>query len=116
MRRCTSFSAGCSPRASAAAAWAMVNPVPVSREPTTGGTSAPQTPETQPGSVDRLSIGGERHGDVAPRRVGVGADLVGGLDELDGLLALDRGQRHIELDRQVEAAAVVGVQGDLGVD
>ena len=40
-----------SPRSSAATAWATVNPVPVSTEPISGGTSEPQTPVSQPSEV-----------------------------------------------------------------
>src|SRR3954447_3348726 len=121
MRRCTSVSATGSPRSSAAAAWAKGIPVPVSSEPTTGGTSAPQMPDAQAGSnagsgLDQLAIDRQLDGDVAPRRVGVRAHLVSGLDQLDGLLAVDGRQGHVQLDRQLEAAAVVGVQRDLGLD
>ncbi len=41
------MSGGCSPRSSAAAAALTVSPVPVSSEPISGGTSAPQTPVSQ---------------------------------------------------------------------
>jgi REP element-mobilizing transposase RayT len=51
IRRCTSVNGGDSPRSSAAAAWSSVRPVPVRIEPTSGGTSAPQTPVSQPSAT-----------------------------------------------------------------
>src|SRR3954463_9956339 len=110
MRRWTSVSATASPRSSFFAACATVIPTPVRTLPTTGGTSAPQTPLGQgsASNLDGLPIDGDLHGDVAPHRVGVRADLVGGRDQLDRLLALDARDVQFELDLEVEAAALVG--------
>lgn len=51
MLRWTGVSAGSSPRRTAAAACLIVSPVPVSTEPISGGTSAPQIPVSQPSDM-----------------------------------------------------------------
>jgi hypothetical protein len=51
MRSWIGVTGGVSPRSSAAAAWASVSPVPVRTCPISGGTSAPQTPVSQPSAM-----------------------------------------------------------------
>jgi hypothetical protein len=66
---------------------------------------------------DRRAVGGQRHVDVAARRVGVRADTVRRLHQRDRLLGvLHRGQCHVELDGQLEAALLGGQQAHAGLD
>ncbi len=68
--------------------------------------AAPPGPhlDRDPPLVDGLPVGRQQHVDVAARRVRVRADLVRRAHELDRLLGvLDRGQRHVQLDRDREA-------------
>src|SRR3954469_8699945 len=54
----------------------------------------------------RRAVDDDRHGDVAARRVGVGAHLVRGVDELAPELRVDAlGQLDVEHDAEAEAGA-----------
>src|SRR5438552_12570141 len=69
------------------------------------------------GLRDRLAVGRQRHLDVVTGGVGVGTHAVGRPHELDGLLLiLDRGQAHVELHGELEAALLGREQRHLGVD
>src|SRR4029077_13533775 len=74
------------------------------------------TPPPAALAVDRDAVGGQHDLDVAPGGVGVGANPVGGTDQLDRVVALDRGQGHVQLSGDREAAVLSGHQLHLGVD
>src|SRR6201994_1847747 len=88
-----------------------------SRCTTPGFASRPRSPsagaERPACRLDRGAVRGQRHVDVAARRVRVRAHFVGLADEVGGRVALDRRQRHVELNREDEGALRPRVERDL---
>src|SRR5439155_1132722 len=65
---------------------------------------------------DRAVAHEHPHVDVASGRLGVRADLVGGVHQLGGLVVVDPGHRAVQLDGHAEAAVVGLDEVDRGVD
>ena len=66
---------------------------------------------------DRLTVRGHFDIDVSPGRPGVGADFVGGGDDLLRLLGVgDRRQGDVEADPDVETTVIGSLQVDFGID